>query len=206
MNSQSCPFHARWQEPSRKEGFLIMPRLVSAAKISRMPPMIIRASNAFPKRFKCQLSHEGTSIPQEKRLDAWSCHYVRVGRKPLVVVMNDATLYTFIFPVTGVKDFAEFWTSLLGRIAETWMRFGADFDPQNQSVIVLPRANRSLIGSMNDAVKLIRLYDECARCDGVELDLLEMEQRSNETPYKSIGFIQPKGLLSIRLMMAKENE
>ena len=67
--------------------------------------MILRASAAFTKRFKCQLSHEGERLPQERRLDAWSCHFVRIGRKPLVVAMNDATLYTLIFPVTGVKGF-----------------------------------------------------------------------------------------------------
>jgi len=158
--------------------------------------MILRASAAFTKRFKCDLSHKGERLPQERRLDAWSCHFVRIGRKPLVVAMNDATLYTLIFPVTGVKGFPELWLRMLGRIAEVWMRHGAEFDPDNQSVMVLPRTDRSLIGSMNDAVGLIRFYDENARDEGKELDLMEMEWRSNETPYKALGYENPERLLA----------
>ena len=158
--------------------------------------MILRASAAFTKRFKCQLSHEGERLPQARRLDAWSCHFVRTGRKPLVVAMNDATLYTLIFPVTGVKGFPELWMRMLGRIAEVWMKHGAEFDPNNQTVIVLPRTDRSLIGSMNDAVGLIRFYDDRARAGREELDLADMERRSNMTPYKALGFEHPESLLA----------
>lgn len=161
--------------------------------------MILRVSVAFAKRFKCDLSHVGAKVPQERRLDAWSCHYVRIGRKLLVVVMNDASLYTFIFPATGVKGFADFWRRLLGRITELWWSHGAEFDPNNQMVILLRRTDRSLIGSMNDAVKLIRFYDELAKLDGKELDLMEMEKRSNDTPYSSLGFNNPEKLMKTML-------
>ena len=79
--------------------------------------MILRVSAAFAKRFNCDLSHEGVMVPQERRLDAWSCHYVRVARKPLVVI-NDASLYTFVFPASGVKGFPDIWMRLLGSINE----------------------------------------------------------------------------------------
>jgi hypothetical protein len=110
--------------------------------------------------------------------------------------MNDATLYTLIFPVTGVKGFPELWMIMLGRIAEVWMKHGAEFDPNNQTVIVLPRTNRSLIGSMNDAVALVRFYDGLAQAERVDLDLANMERRSNMTPYKALGFEHPDRLLA----------
>jgi hypothetical protein len=157
--------------------------------------MILRVSAAFAERFKCDLSHEGVKVPQERRLDAWSYHYVRIGRKPLVVVMNDASLYTFVIPATGVKGFTDFWRRLLGQITELWWRHGAEFDADNQTVILLRRTDRSLIGSMNDAVKLIRFHDELARKSGEELDLMEMERRSNATPYSSLGFNNPGRLM-----------
>ena len=168
--------------------------------------MILRVSAAFAKQFMSLVSHAGENLPQERRLDAWSCHFIRVRRKPLVVVMNDATLYTLIVPATGVKSFPELWLKLLGRIGEVWTRHGVAFDPNNQAVILLSRTNRSRIGSMNDATLLIRIYDDDARNEKAELDLMEMEERSNETPYKALGFEQPERLMAraLRAMIERE--
>ncbi|MGL4400122.1 MAG: DUF6933 domain-containing protein [Luteolibacter sp.] len=164
-----------------------------------MEDMILRVSAAFSKQFKYVLSHPGESVPQERRLDAWSCHFIRVRRKPLVVVMNDATLYTLILPVTGVKGFSELWLKLLGRIGEVWTQHGVDFDPNNQAVVLLSRTNRSLIGSMNDAIMLIRIYDGDARTEQVDLDLAAMEVRSNQTPYKALNYERPERLMTSAL-------
>jgi hypothetical protein len=166
--------------------------------------MILRVSAAFAKRFKCYLSDQSAKIPEEPRLDAWSCHYVTVRRKPLVIVMNDATLHAFMFPVTGVKDFPDMWRRLLARIAELWSRHGAEFDPNNQSVILLGRTNRQLIGTMNDMVNLIRFYDDRAKINGTELDLEEMEKRSNETPYSMLGYHFP--CERIKIMLGRHTE
>jgi hypothetical protein len=136
-------------------------------------------------------------VPQERRLDAWSCHFIRVRRKPLVVVMNDATLYTLILPVSGVKGFPELWLKLLGRIGEIWTGYGADFDSDNQAVVLLSRTNRSLIGSMNDATMLIRIYDGDAKAEQMELDLAAMETRSNQTPYKVLDYEWPERLMAL---------
>ncbi|MEO7099791.1 MAG: hypothetical protein ABI162_10550 [Luteolibacter sp.] len=119
--------------------------------------------------------------------------------------MNDATLYTLILPATGVKGFPDLWMRLLARIEEVWARHGLAFDPNNQSVIVMARTDRSLIGSTNDAIKLIRIYDDVARDEKAELDLMKMEQRSNETPYKALGYEDPERLMAkaLRAMLEK---
>ncbi len=161
--------------------------------------MILRVSADFTKRFKCELSFEGEKVPQEKRLDGWSCHFIRLGRKPLVVAMNDATLYMLIVPVTGVKGFTDVWLRLVGRIAEVWERHGADFDPTNQTVMVMARTNRSLIGSMSDAISLMRFRNDDARFDGQEPDLAELEMMSNRTPFKANGFEYPERVLATTL-------
>lgn len=57
--------------------------------VSQTHGMILRVSDDFAKRFKCELSFDGEKVPQKKRLDAWSCHFIRLGRKPVVVAMND---------------------------------------------------------------------------------------------------------------------
>lgn len=128
---------------------------------------------------------------------------MRIGRKPLVVLMNDATLYTLIVPATGVKGFPDFWRRLIVRIAGLWESHGAEFDPNNQSVILLGRTDRTLIGSMNDAVMMIRFHDELAKQDGKELELMEMERRSNETPYSALDHHRPGRLLKTMLDAAR---
>lgn len=158
--------------------------------------MILRVSAAFTKQFKCDLSQAGEQVLQPRRLDAWSCHFIRLRRKPLVVVMNDATLYTLILPATGVKGFPALWLRLHGRIGEVWARHGVAFDPDNQTVILLSRTNRSLSGSMNDAIQLIYFYDDRARAEGRELDLVTMEARSNQTPYQALKYEWPERLMA----------
>ena len=76
------------------------------------------------------------------------------------------------------------------------MKHGAEFDPNNQTVIVLPRTDRPLIGSMNDAMSMIRFYDDLAKAERAELDLADMERRSNMTPYKALGYESPDRLLA----------
>jgi hypothetical protein len=107
--------------------------------------------------------------------------------------------------VTGVKGFPELWMRMLGRIAEVWMKHGAEFDPNNQTVIILPRTDRSLIGSMNDAVAMIRFHDDLAKSERVELDLSDMERRSYMTPYKALGYGRPDRLLA-RMLGGDERE
>lgn len=153
--------------------------------------MILHASAAFTKRFKCDVSHQGLRLPQDHaRLDGWSCHFIRLGTTPLVVAMHDATLYTLVIPAKGLKGFADLWRLLLGRIVERWRDYGAEFDPENQTVMVLPRTDRSRIGSMNDAIQMFRWHWS----DRAEIE--ELEERSNRTPYKAIGYRYPQELLA----------
>ena len=151
--------------------------------------MILHASAAFVKRFKCSVSAAGPWSVQGRRIDEWSCHYVRLGTMPVVVAMHDATLYVLVVPVTGVKTFGDFWRLFLLRVAETWVEYGAEFDPVNQTVIVLPRTDRTRIGSMNDAIQSFRWH----RAHGDKQDGLEA--RANRMPYKAIDYAYPVDLL-----------
>ena len=147
------------------------------------------------KRFKVELS-EGACFQVERRWDSWSCHLVRVGRKPLVIVMNDATLYTMILPATGMKGFTDFWVALMHRMGELWAKHGLDFEEKNQTVLMLARTNRTLMGTMNEVIRLIRYTFE-ERMEGKgELDLGEREEYANRTPYKAIGYDDPAGVMA----------
>jgi hypothetical protein len=149
--------------------------------------LILHASRAFVKRYRCDLSLEGRPVEQGGLINSWSGHFIRVGPTPLVLMMNDATLWSIIIPVKGVTAFPVFLPILLERIEEVWNGHGASFDAGNQMVGVFRRTNRSLIGSMNEAVRLLRFDAEDARAGGIEPDWREFESDLNNTPFMAMN-------------------
>jgi hypothetical protein len=59
------------------------------------------------------------------------------------------------------------------------------------------RTSCSLIGLMNDAIMLIRIYDEDARSEQVEQDVAAMETRSNQTPYNALNYVWLERLMDL---------
>lgn len=158
--------------------------------------MIIHASKAFEKRFKCEVSGEGHVVLQTGRLDAWSGHVVRIGYATYITLMNDATLYCLIIPAKGLTTFPALLKVLFPLISDVWAKHGGSFDPDNQSVIVLPRTNRALIGSMNDAMRILRHYCEDAKDARTDLNLGRVTKNLNNMPYKALKFDHPDRLLA----------
>lgn len=162
-------------------------------------PLFIHVSREFAKRYRCQLSFVGEKVAQAGRLDSWSAHFVRIGRNPLVVMMNDATLWAVLIPATGVTTLEKLLSVFLGRIAEVWKAHGAAFDPLNQQFIFLSRSNRSLIGSMNEAIFQVRCEEEMAREGNRPVDWTEMETRLNRMPYGAMKYAYPREMLAAAL-------
>jgi hypothetical protein len=157
--------------------------------------MILHLSNQLARRLKCRFSLEGVPVLQAGRLDAWSGHSFRVGRIEHVMMMNDASLYTILLPAKGLTSIDSFLKAFLPRVAEVWQRHGSDFDPNNQEVVVLKRANRSLIGSMNDAIKAVEFYAVYDREDHPGYTPMDIEVRLNMVPYKANEYQSPARLL-----------
>ena len=157
--------------------------------------MNIHASKEFSKRFKCEVSGDGHSVLQTGRLDAWSAHCFKIGRRSAVFFMNDATLYSVIFASAGPRDFQSVFAVFLGRVAVKWNLEGADFDPMNQSVIVLPRSNRSLMSSMNEAIRCLTVRHQYVFDHDPDADWSEYERGLNVMPYKAIKYNSPERLL-----------
>lgn len=159
--------------------------------IEEAMPIIIHASRDFAKRFRCDLSLAGEKVEQAGRLDAWSGHLTRVNRKPILMMMNDACLWSIILPAAGLTTLEKFLPVFLERVAEVWISHGVAFDPSNQSVVFLSRTNRSLIGSMSDAVAKIRFVEEAYRFDGKPMNWREMEDYLNRMPYGALNYYHP---------------
>ncbi len=153
--------------------------------------MILHLSNRLNSRLKCPISLQGMQVIQAGRLDAWSGHCFRIGRIEHIIMMNDASLYTILMPARGLTSIDSFLKAFLPRVAEVWHRFGAEFDVQNQEIIVLKRSNRSLIGSMNDAVLATEFHFEFTREESHSFGPTNIEERLNMVPYKALKYKAP---------------
>ena len=157
--------------------------------------MILHLSKQLSDRLKCLASLEGMPVLQAGRLDAWSGHCFRIGRVEHIMMMNDASLYTLLMPAKGLTSIEAFLGAFLPRVAATWREHGASFDPDNQEVIVLKRSNRSRIGSMNDAIKMVKFHHVYDQEEHPGYTPMDMHTRLNEVPYKALGYDSPARLL-----------
>ena len=162
--------------------------------------MIIRPSLRLAKRLKCDFSKPSVPIPYLGTLTSWSGELLRmksVGSH--AVMLNEETLVTVIIPLAGVRDFKQFLPVFLARVAALWRQFGASFDPLNQSIVVLKRTERALIGSHNDVIRMLRFHIEDALDEWEAVDWAKAEEFINETPFSLIGYAQPAEELSRQL-------
>jgi hypothetical protein len=157
--------------------------------------MILHLSKQLADRLKCSVSLQGMPVVQAGRLDAWSGHCFRIGRVEHVMMMNDASLFTILMPARGLTSIDSFLKAFLPRVAEVWHRFDSEFDAQNQQVIVLKRTNRSLIGSMNDAIQSAKFHYEYNRNKTYSFGPTDIEKRLNMVPYKALKYTAPFELL-----------
>ena len=157
--------------------------------------MRIHVSEAFAQHFQCDVSLSGEAVEQEGHLDDWSAHYLEVDGEPLAYLMNDACLYSLLIPCRELESFEDLLGALLPRVAAAWQEHGGSFDPANQDVVVLERNHRPLIAVMNDALRLIKLHARDCRENRTPLQLGEMEDLLNQTPFEMIEFAHPRALL-----------
>ena len=114
--------------------------------------------------------------------------------------IGDESLSSIIIPLKGVKTFEVFLPLMFEREAKLFGKHGLSFDASNQQVIIVPRSNRSLIGTMNEAKLLIQDSVYCD-CDHVGvIDCESLEHSLNETPYSRIGYDTPDMRLQKMIM------
>ena len=107
-------------------------------------------------------------------------------------MMHDASLATIIIPMKGVRHFEAFLPIFLTKVSEMLGSPLAEIlDPANQSVVVLRRNNRSLIGSMNNVKELIEFTMIDQEEKGAPFDWNEAEHYINHTPFSLIDYELP---------------
>ena len=156
------------------------------------PLMTVYASQSFIKRLGFSVSWPDQKLVQGQTMDGWRGDILKVSRiGEVAVMMHDASLATLIIPMKGVRSFEIFLPIVLKRVSELFTSLTATFDAANQSVVVLRRNNRRLIGSLNDAKYLITetMMDQLEK--GVPIDWNEAEHFINHTPFSVIDYELP---------------
>ena len=155
--------------------------------------MVIHASAKFATRLRCQVSAPNRRHIQRGKIDCWSADILRAyGVGDCALMMNDASLSMVVVPLKGVKTFEAFLELFLHRAARLFSEAGGTLEIRNQTVVVLRRTDRQLIGTMNDA----RLH-ACAEIEGQwsetgSIGLDQVEERLNEIPFSATDYVPPK--------------
>ena len=157
------------------------------------PPMMIFYGSAnFLQRLKCQVSRPEHRPAQDQTADGWSGDILKLPRiEAVAVMMHDVSLATIIVPLGGVRGHEDFLPRFLEQMASLFQSVGGHINPANQSVLVLRRANRRLIGSLNNAKQLIGFTIADQRQAGESVNWTEAQTFINRTPFSVIDFATP---------------
>jgi hypothetical protein len=149
--------------------------------------MILHLSQGLAKRLKCTLSFKDSKVAQTGREDSWSADLFRIPRLGThALVMHDASLWPLIIDLHSHTTYESFLQRLLLHIEASYMMVNGDFDGANISVVATKRSNRSIIGSMNNAIYLIESYVEQAMAEDGEIDWLAVQSHLANTPFMSL--------------------
>lgn len=106
--------------------------------------------------------------------------------------MNDASLSMVVVPLKGVRTFEQFLPAFLERAARVFKAAGGFLETRNQTVIVLRRSDRQLIGTMNDARRHARYEIEYRRAQDADVDWDAVEDELNQVPFSATDYVPPK--------------
>jgi len=106
--------------------------------------------------------------------------------------MNDASLSMVVVPLKGVRTFEQFLPAFLERAARVFKAAGGFLETRNQTVIVLRRSDRQLIGTMNDARRHTCHEIEYRWSQDGQVDWDEVEDELNQIPFSAIDYALPK--------------
>jgi hypothetical protein len=156
--------------------------------------MILHLSQALAKRLKCSLSYQDNKIAQPGRPDAWSADLFRVPRAGThALVMHDASLWPIIIPLQECRTYHTFLQALLIHIEMSYAAVGREFDGANVTVVATKRSNRSIIGSMNNAIYLVTSRVEYVMASGEAINWADIQANLSQTPFMSLeGFFPYK--------------
>lgn len=154
--------------------------------------MIINVSASFVKRLHCPVSFADRRPIHLGWLDSWSADIFRSDAGQCALMMNDTSLSMVAVPLKDIRTFEQFLPVFLHRAARIFKEAGGTLDPASQTVMILRRSDRSLIGTMNEAREHARI--EIAHLHG-QLDWNRVEDQLNGLIFSRIEYHTPRETL-----------
>ena len=149
--------------------------------------MILHLSRKLADRLKCKLTLKDEKIVQSRRMDSWSADLLALPRiGSFALVMHDASLWPILVPMQPRMSYETFLSALLLHIAASYAAFGASFDYSNQTVLVTKRSNRGIIGSMNEALLMIKYEAESMQREQCAVDWPAIVAHVAHTPFSAV--------------------
>ena len=149
--------------------------------------MILHLSQALAKRLKCNLSFKHARVTQPGREDSWSADMFRIPRAGThALIMHDASLWPIIIDLKDCRTYEAFLKALLIHIEMSYVIVGRNFDGANITVVATKRSNRSIIGSMNNAIHLVLCRVDDAIAAGEPINWPDIQAGLGQTPFMSL--------------------
>ena len=132
------------------------------------------------------------------RVTAWHGNLFMLGRRKCLLLTHDASLYSvFVYGITK-KDIPDLFAIVQSRLTELMRRDDFTLSQIGQmresfeEISYAKTSDRSVMGSMNDMVHMLRFYD-------MTEDELSLSARINHTPYKVGTYAYPAETLKMIL-------
>lgn len=151
--------------------------------------IVLRCTAKLQKRLK--LSKLADPGPSTTALGDWYGNVFHVGRQPLLILTNEKLLLSVVLPARELDALQALFSIALMKLLLRLGIPGAAIDrelAQMTEIAYGPTRNRSVLGTMNDAVMIIKYV---AR-DRPELGLQDFEDDIAKTPYRPLPDCYPR--------------
>ena len=151
----------------------------------------IRVSNKLGKKIDSP-PEQDLSMHENPYLD-WSAHLFRAPRKQYILFTNTASLYSVVIRGKGVTHEGDFIKSGIRSLKDMLEEDGLEFmferliAPALGEYYLGKALNRTVIGSMNDLVRLAQ-----SRLEDGDISPFETARKLNETPFSYLDYGFPK--------------
>lgn len=125
----------------------------------------------------------------------WYANLFRANRQQYILTTDAATLYTVVFYGRGIKDGATYGRAFKEALEQQLLSdaMGGAYQgligPCIENLTFVKTANRSILGSMNDIVRMITRHLEERN---PHTDLVQLGAYVNETPFKVLRWKYPR--------------
>jgi hypothetical protein len=146
------------------------------------------------KKLLTEIGALGSKMPPEHDtgfLGPWHANLIRIERKKCILFTNDRTLYSFLVPGFKKKDdFHElFLVNLNDNLAVEGLKRAMILKTLEEylAIAIVPTANRSVLGSMNDLAGQVEFL--ISRAGGLErADMLRVNMMLNRVPMGALKY------------------